>query len=61
MQRIFAHKKLVDSFIENLSAYARKQCISDPTFATTDIGPLIRPAEVERVHAWVTEAKEEGA
>ena len=61
VQRIFAHKNLVDSFIEHLMLYAQKQRIGDPTLENTDIGPLIRPAEVERVHAWVTEAKQEGA
>ena len=27
----------------------------------TDVGPLIRPAEVQRVHAWVKQAVENGA
>ena len=35
--------------------------IGDPTLDTTDIGPLIRPREVDRVHEWVREAIDEGA
>ena len=35
--------------------------VGDPTEADTDIGPLIRPAEVDRVEAWVQEAVAGGA
>lgn len=61
VQRVFAHKQLVNSFIKKLSAYADQQRIGDPTAADTDVGPLIRPAEVQRIHSWVSEAKVEGA
>jgi acyl-CoA reductase-like NAD-dependent aldehyde dehydrogenase len=30
--------------------------VGDPTLPDTEFGPLIRPAEVERIHAWVQEA-----
>ena len=30
--------------------------IGDPMDLETEVGPLIRPAEVDRVHEWVTEA-----
>jgi len=36
-------------------------CIGDPTSGDTDVGPLIRPAEVERVHEWVEDAIRQGA
>ena len=61
VQRIFAHKKISDSLIEKISGYAKQQQIGDPTLADTDVGPLIRPAEVQRVHTWVSEASNEGA
>ena len=35
--------------------------IGDPVDADTDIGPLIRAAEVLRVHDWVSEAVDAGA
>ncbi|HEA26752.1 MAG TPA: aldehyde dehydrogenase family protein, partial [Ectothiorhodospiraceae bacterium] len=38
-----------------------KLIIGDPTLAETEIGPLIRPAEVERIKQWVDEAVSEGA
>ena len=40
---------------------AAKLIIGDPTKAETEVGPLIRPAEVERVHQWVSEAADGGA
>lgn len=61
VQRVFAHKQLVEPFIEKLADYAKQQKIGDPTVADTNVGPLIRPAEVERVDAWVKEAVEQGA
>ena len=35
--------------------------VGDPLLEETDVGPLIRPAEVDRVHEWVTEAIKAGA
>ena len=61
VQRVFAHKTLADSFIEQLASYAKQQRIGDPTLKETDVGPLIRPAEVDRISSWVSEAKNEGA
>ncbi len=61
VQRIFAHTKVFDSVVEKLSTYAQQQRIGDPTLAETEVGPLIRPAELQRIDAWVSEAKSEGA
>jgi acyl-CoA reductase-like NAD-dependent aldehyde dehydrogenase len=61
VQRVFAHKEVASSFSEQLADYAKQQKIGDPILETTDVGPLIRPAEVERVSGWVNEAKKQGA
>ena len=61
VQRVFIHKALAESFVEQLANYAQQQHIGDPTVETTDVGPLIRPAEVERISSWVDEAKDGGA
>ncbi len=61
VQRVFVHTSLINTFIEQLSSYAKQQITGDPTNQETDVGPLIRPAEVERIHGWVTEAINEGA
>ena len=61
VQRIFVHTNLFDSVVEKLSMYAKQQRIGDPTLEETEVGPLIRPAEVQRIDAWVKEAQLEGA
>ena len=34
--------------------------LGDPMNPETEVGPLIRPAEIDRVHEWVTEAVNSG-
>jgi acyl-CoA reductase-like NAD-dependent aldehyde dehydrogenase len=60
VQRVFAHESIARDFAEQLAAGAAKLIVGDPTDAATDIGPLIRPREVERVDAWVGAARKGG-
>lgn len=57
VQRIFAHESIAEDLARRLAELASKLNIGDPTLTKTEIGPLIRPAEVDRVEAWVNEAK----
>lgn len=61
VQRVFAHEAIADVLAEGLAARARDLQVGDPTLPATEVGPLIRSQEVERVHQWVTEAKQRGA
>lgn len=61
VQRVFVHKSIVQEFVTRLTAAAQALRIGDPTLATTEVGPLIRPPEVDRVDSWVQEAVAEGA
>ena len=61
VQRVYAHKSIARDLADRLARGAGKLKVGDPRSADTDVGPLIRPAEVERVHAWVQEAVAEGA
>ncbi len=61
VQRVFCHHSIAREVAEKLAALARKQIIGDPTDEKTEIGPLIRPREVTRIHDWVTRAIDEGA
>lgn len=56
VQRIFTHTKIATRFATQLAMKAAGLRIGDPMDPETEIGPLIRPAEVDRVHDWVTEA-----
>ncbi len=61
VQRVFVPTARAESFAQALADRAQQLVIGDPTSAETEVGPLIRPAEVERVHAWVEEAVAAGA
>lgn len=61
VQRVFIARSLAREFALQLAAAAKQLVVGDPTSADTEVGPLIRPSEVERVQQWVNEAIEEGA
>jgi acyl-CoA reductase-like NAD-dependent aldehyde dehydrogenase len=61
VQRVFVHESRVEQVAEGLVEAARNLSIGDPTLPATEIGPLIRPAELERVGQWVDEAVAAGA
>ena len=61
VQRIFADHTIAESLADSLAQSGNKMVVGDPTDASTEVGPLILPREVDRVHQWVHEAVEEGA
>jgi acyl-CoA reductase-like NAD-dependent aldehyde dehydrogenase len=61
VQRIFAHRSIVDAVATGLGRLAKELRVGDPTLAETEVGPLIRPGELARVDDWVREAVEAGA
>lgn len=61
VQRVFAHESIAYDVAQGLAELAAGMRVGDPTLEETDVGPLIRPAEVTRVHEWVQEAVEGGA
>ena len=61
VQRVFAHRSIVDEVSDRLVALAQSMKIGDPTLEDTEIGPLIRPREVTRVDEWVQQAIADGA
>ncbi len=61
VQRIFVHEAIAEMLADRLVAAAEQLLIGDPTLETTDVGPLIRPGEVDRIEAWVNEAENLGS
>ena len=61
VQRVFAERSVAAEVTKRLADAADKMTVGDPTSADTDIGPLIRHAEVDRVEQWVKEAIDGGA
>ena len=61
VQRVFAPADEAEDFAKALAKAAKKLVIGPPEDSDTDVGPLIRPAELERVAEWVGEAVAGGA
>ncbi|CAA6820191.1 MAG: Acyl-CoA reductase-like NAD-dependent aldehyde dehydrogenase [uncultured Thiotrichaceae bacterium] len=61
VQRIFAHADIIDQIANGLVEYAGQAIVGDPADENTEIGPLIRKQEIDRIHSWVEEAVAEGA
>lgn len=61
VQRVFAHRAVHDELLDRLADGVAQLRVGDPLLPETEVGPLIRSGEVERVHAWVQEAVSAGA
>ncbi|MBN8251838.1 aldehyde dehydrogenase family protein [Priestia flexa] len=61
VQRVYVHQEVYTTFIEKLKEKTQQLVVGNPMSEETDIGPMIRLKEVERVDAWVQEAKSQGA
>ncbi|MCH7725206.1 MAG: aldehyde dehydrogenase family protein, partial [Planctomycetes bacterium] len=61
VQRIFADRVIARDLANRIAERAKASKVGDPTAADTEIGPLIRHAEVTRVDEWVKEAADGGA
>ena len=61
VQRVYAPAKVAKKFAKALAKIAGNLQVGAPEDAATEVGPLIRHAEVERVATWVDEAVAAGA
>ncbi len=61
VQRVFADKGIARKMADRLAEGSKTLKVGDPTLEDTEVGPLIREAEVKRVGEWVEEAVRAGA
>jgi acyl-CoA reductase-like NAD-dependent aldehyde dehydrogenase len=61
VQRVYAHVSIARELAERIAEAGASMRVGDPTLDDTDIGPLIRHAETDRVHEWVQDAVNRGA
>jgi acyl-CoA reductase-like NAD-dependent aldehyde dehydrogenase len=61
IQRILVHEDVAGAFTERFVANAESLRVGDPLDPETDLGPLITPADRDRVKDWVEEAVAGGA
>ena len=61
VQRIFVHRSVFQTFLWKVVECTAKLVSGDPSDEATEVGPLVRPGEAERVESWIKEAVEAGA
>ncbi|MBN4054337.1 aldehyde dehydrogenase family protein [Nitrospira defluvii] len=61
VQRVYVEGSIADVFIEQFTESVKHLNTGDQLDGKTEVGPLILPREVERVHTWVEEAVKAGA
>jgi acyl-CoA reductase-like NAD-dependent aldehyde dehydrogenase len=61
VQRVFVERGVFQTFLWKVAEAAALLGTGDPSVETTEVGPLIRLADAERVEAWIKEAVAGGA
>jgi acyl-CoA reductase-like NAD-dependent aldehyde dehydrogenase len=61
VQRIRVHREVKGAFLEKLLPRVAQLKCGDPMDDATDVGPLIRASDAERVEQWIAEARAAGA
>ena len=61
VQRVFVERAVYQTFLWKVVEAAAKLAVGDPTAEATEVGPLIRPSDAERVNSWIKEAVKAGA
>jgi len=61
VQRVFAHRDVARPLAERMAEAAQRLVVGDPTDSATEVGPIIRQSELERIDHWVKEASGAGA
>jgi 5-carboxymethyl-2-hydroxymuconic-semialdehyde dehydrogenase len=59
--RFLVHARVRERFVEAMRAVVEKLVIGDPRDASTEVGPIIHPRQVERVQGYVDRAVAAGA
>ncbi|HET7103798.1 MAG TPA: aldehyde dehydrogenase family protein [Terracidiphilus sp.] len=61
VQRVFVDRSVFHTYLWKMVEHTAKLVSGNPADEATDVGPMIRPGEADRVEAWVKEAVDGGA
>lgn len=61
VQRVYVQQSIFKPFCDAVLTEVEKLRLGDPALDSTDVGPLIRESDAERVEAWIDEAIRSGA
>ncbi|HSV47185.1 MAG TPA: aldehyde dehydrogenase family protein [Ramlibacter sp.] len=59
--RLLVHEKVAEDFVARMRGYVENLTIGDPREASTEVGPIIHPRQVERVMGFIERAVAGGA
>ena len=60
IQRLYVHQNKIDELVSKLTPVVENLRVGDPLDPKTEVGPLISPHEIDRIHQWVTDAIDKG-
>jgi acyl-CoA reductase-like NAD-dependent aldehyde dehydrogenase len=61
VQRVFVERRIFQTYLWKVVEATTRLAAGDPSDEATEVGPMIRLSDAERVEAWVKEAVEGGA
>ena len=61
VQRVLVHRPVFQTFLWKVVEAAKALVTGNPLDENTDIGPVVRPADAERIQSWIKEAVDGGA
>ncbi len=61
VQRVYVQQTIFKDFCDAVLRQIQNLKVGDPALDSTDVGPLIRLSDAERVEAWINEAMDGGA
>jgi acyl-CoA reductase-like NAD-dependent aldehyde dehydrogenase len=61
VQRVFVERRIFQTFLWKVVEVTAKLVAGDPSDEATEVGPLVRLSDAERVESWIKEAVEGGA
>ncbi len=61
VQRVYVERPVYQNFAWKVAALAQKLTLGDPALESTDLGPIIRTSDAERIEQWIREAEDAGA
>lgn len=61
VQRIYAQRSIARQLADKLAVAAENMVVGDPLSDKTEVGPVIRKGELNRIASWVQEAVDQGS
>ena len=60
VQRVYVERCIFDEFVQHAVKHAGTLILGDPANEATDVGPVIRLSDAERIESWIDEARAAG-